>query len=222
MTRYVTYSQNGELAGFLQTSNSLIELELYPNAIPIGEDTVLDRDTHYVKNGVITEFTEAEKQKRKRLPHSPGYSWNMEVMDWVNFKTADEIKLDLVNSVNSERDRRNWLPIDYAGTKFDADQISQSNLRGWITSVNSGQPLPDNFVWRDYYNVNHPADVAWLSGLNTVIINRTTALYETSWIKKQEIESLNDRGQLLLYLSPISDYTMSQQPNWPGVKPWQT
>jgi hypothetical protein len=55
------------------------------------------------------------------------------------------------------------------------------------------------FTWRDYYNQDHQADADWIRGLNVAITTRTSLVYQTSWQKKAEVESLTTAEAVKAY-----------------------
>lgn len=113
------------------------------------------------------------------------------------------LKADLQRQVDIERTRRNLLPIMYAGSTFDADEIAQRNVSAWQTQLSAGATLPSDFTWRDYNNNDHPADAEFVNGLGAAITLRGTQLYQASWQHKSDINSATEQ-ELLTY--DISKY----------------
>jgi hypothetical protein len=122
---------------------------------------------------------------------------------WVEQRTAEELLLEkqenLYLKIKVERERRNALPITYEGALFDADEKGQRNLTAWMVNIASGIPVPPGFVWRDYDNVDHPADAAFIVGLGNSVVLRGTLLYQTAWAKKAEVEAITSLAEVEAY-----------------------
>ena len=220
MTTYVKTNYNGEIIGVLKIPEPVNSSLLTEDLIRIEDDSVqVNIDTHYISStGTLTEYTLEQQVKRKQRPNYKCY-WEMALMNWVDQRTVSELKLVKSEDINKQRETRNLQPIEYVNTKFDANETSQSNLRGWINVLNAGGTLPENFIWRDFYDVDHPADAAWLIGLHTAIINRTTLLYQRSWELKQQLEAIPDNDLVAVHAFQTGSYTSTGEPNWPGISP---
>jgi ribonuclease HI len=216
MPKYIKTSPNGEIIAIIQSVSNI-----ETNDLLVAENIEVSSNSHYVKNGVLTEYTAEQKQKRITRPDYP-CAWIPE-QGWIDVRTGEQLKQAKYLEINLERTRRNYLPIKYDNKLFDADEISQTNLNNWISAVNSGTPLPENFAWRDFNNTNQLVDVAWLRGLHAAITNRTTELYASSWAKKQQLENIGvENIPALQNFYVVPDYTANGNPNWPGIPPRST
>ena len=109
---------------------------------------------------------------------------------WVNTIPLPQLKIGKQNEITGHREKLLTEPITYQNTLFDADANSQRNIQAWATNINAGTNPPAGFVWRDYNNVDHAANAAFILGLNAAVVARGTQLYQTSWTKKAEIDAL--------------------------------
>lgn len=91
--------------------------------------------------------------------------------------------------IDAERERRGALPVDYAGTQFDADATALRNVTGWQLQIARGMAIPSGFMWRDFNNVDHPCDAAFLDGLGAAITLRGTGLYQQAWTLKASVDA---------------------------------
>jgi hypothetical protein len=219
MPIYVSTNQNGEIISVLRTP-FLLDTQIAPqNSLILDDDAEVDLSTHYVNStGQLTKYTTEQQTKRNQKPLYNCY-WDMTRMQWIDTRTVEELRQTKYEEINKERINRNLLPIDYDNKKFDADEQSQSNLRGWINVISSGGSLPANFTWRDYNNVDHIVDANWMIGLHTSIISRTTILYEHSWSLKQELAAIPDNDLNGMHHFYTGNYKNDATPNWPGVPP---
>jgi hypothetical protein len=112
-----------------------------------------------------------------------------------------EVKAAARRRVDSEREGRLTSPVSYAGAVFDADGPAQRNVSGWLAVLNGGGSLPPGFVWRDFDNVDHPADTAWVVGLGAAMTARGTAVYVQSWEAKAAIDAATDEAGVLAALA---------------------
>jgi hypothetical protein len=127
-----------------------------------------------------------------KMPVRParGYAFNRATWQWEDTSTLQQVKDKKKNEINQERERRNELPIAYQNNTWDADPQSQRNVSAWMTTLASGATLPSNFTWRSYSNQDVAADQAFVNGLGAAMTLRGTQLYQTSWVKKAEVDAL--------------------------------
>lgn len=92
-------------------------------------------------------------------------------------------------ALDDEREQRGAAPIAYADATFDADATALRNVEGWQLQLARGLDLPEGFVWRDFTNVDHPADAAFLDGLGQAITLRGTVLYQQAWTLKAAVDA---------------------------------
>jgi hypothetical protein len=111
----------------------------------------------------------------------------------------EELKANKKEMINIERGKQNSNPIIYENIQFDADEIAQQNVSAWMSTLAGGGTLPSGFTWRSYDNQDIPVDANFINGLGTAMTLRGTQLYQTSWIKKAEVDALTTVEQVNNY-----------------------
>lgn len=185
--KYVVQSATGELIQPPNPESGLVAIEA-PGGVP---DYVLI-ELYYWK----------EEWRQRTARPSEFYVWGDEA--WA--EDLSGARSGKLRQVKQERERRGFLPIQFAGASWDADDIGRRNIQGWLLVIQSGESVPEGMVWRDADNVDHPADAAFFGGLWAAIVVRGTMLYQASWAHKAAIESLST-------LQDIQGYNVSE--NWP-------
>lgn len=108
--------------------------------------------------------------------------------------------------INNYRDSLLKKPILFNNTYFDTDSRSLMNLSYWHLQLNSGKELPEGFVWRDFYNIDIPANSEFIKDLSLAITEKGTNIYKTSWIHKANIDNLSS-------FEEVKNYNIEE--NWP-------
>ena len=204
MTAFATYKETtgrvlsvgtapDEATGLLQAREGV---KVYLGGV-LANEQYIDPNTEQP-----VSYTELEKTA---FLNSPGqsYEWLPLLGEWVDLREAaialaEEKELLLVK-IHAERERRNLLPITFSGSSFDADEKGQRNLTAWMVNIAAGITVPAGFVWRDYDNVDHPADAAFIVGLGGAVTLRGTHLYQTAWEKKAEVSALTTLEAVMGY-----------------------
>lgn len=166
---------------------------MYADGAAYGDHTAFHISPNANDIEVIKTWYRKDAEWRVRTPRpSANHDWNMTTETWeVDVKKAISHKNQ---EVERERERRNNLPIRYAGAKFDADGRAQRNVQAWQIQITAGVAIPPGFMWRDADNQEHPADAAFINGLGAAITMRGTQLYRASWAHKASIQALADSG----------------------------
>lgn len=159
-----------------------------PGTALIESEADVNDTTHFVANDEIVAFP---------LKPSMYHKWDWTSKTWIPDLSA--VISARKAEIDRERERRNQLPIAYAGSIFDADAIAMRNISGWQTQIAAGATLPLDFVWRDYDNIDHPADADFVNGLGAAITTRGTRLYAASWAHKAAIKSLKTVEEVIAY-----------------------
>jgi hypothetical protein len=144
-------------------------------------------DNHFLNNDNIPTLA-PEKPLDVHVYNS--YFFDRNTWTWQNVTNIDLLKTTKKDEINKERERRNTLPITYQNNTWDADPQSQRNVSAWMTTLAAGNTLPAGFTWRSYNNQDVAADQSFVNGLGAAMTLRGTQLYQTSWIKKAEIDAL--------------------------------
>lgn len=111
--------------------------------------------------------------------------------------------------IETERIRRNFLPIIYDGKNLDADATAQKNLSDKLQGVRERIRLgiamaPELLVWKDADNIVYSwPDLQgyhdWLSRYTIALEERGTRLYLAWWQHKTNIEALSTVEEILAY-----------------------
>lgn len=140
------------------------------------------------------------KTKELVLPETyPGifYLFDFENENW---KLNREAMISSIKGlVNQNRYRKTQTPIEHNGFVFDADPDSITNLQSVLAMCANGMVLPDNFLWRDANNNNHPMTVEGLKNLAGAIFQRSGAIYSESWALKDSLPNKTDEELLAIY-----------------------
>lgn len=155
----------------------------------------------YVKDGVLTDYTELQRLAKQNKPKGLPATWSNETFTWtiVDNRTLEQLKTAKKDQITQLRETKNLEPITYQNSLFDCDETAQRNIQAWTTNINAGTNPPEGFVWRDYNNVDHAANASFVLGLNAAVVARGTQLYQTSWTKKAEVDALTTAEQVNAY-----------------------
>lgn len=127
------------------------------------------------------------------------WTWDYDSRRWDEVRTLAWYKRAKAGEISMVREAKNYQPISYDGALFDADELGQRNIQAWVNTINAGTNPPAGFVWRDFDNADHPADAAFIIGLNNAIVDRGTNLYQVSWSKKAAVEALTTVQDVIDY-----------------------
>ena len=92
--------------------------------------------------------------------------------------------------IETERDNIIFAGVAYSGTTFQSRQRDIDLIKGKIASIAAGTPLPVDYVWRDMFNVNHPADEAFMIGLSDALDVLAETQYQNSWVRKAGVDAV--------------------------------
>lgn len=192
MAIYIVTDSTGAIINVRRSSNP--DAPVLPDYVLVSEDDpeVLSIDvfTHYVtEDGVIQRYS-PEVSVRRMQNQKPGFTWHAREGVWIDNRSFDDRREEKKQQVDAERERRNLLPIEYAGAVFDADETAQRNVSAWMTNIAAGMALPTGFVWRDFNNVDHPADNAYVVGMGAAMTLRGTQLYQSAWNMKAQLAAM--------------------------------
>lgn len=110
------------------------------------------------------------------------------------------LKKEMREKINEERDGRLYSYFPYAGARWDCNVESRANIIGTVClALLLGGQVPEGMVWRDYDNVNHPANFNFMAqmGLNMFIYSQQ--VYAASWQHKYAVDQLLNATQIANY-----------------------
>ena len=156
--------------------------------------------TLYLRDEELPFYTDLLTEKPPERPSSP---WQFVILEADSSEELLQLEKSKKNKlIDEQRETQNNLPILYSGILFDADEVAKRNINGWLNNINSGQTVPENFTWRDYNDVNQPANAEFIIGLSAAITVRTTEIFQKSWDKKAEVN-------ILTTVHDINDYDVT-------------
>lgn len=166
---------------------SIMTGEFMPGQIPSGYQIESDLDQSIILNEY--GFYDGELVHVGVRP-SPMHKLDSETPEWV----VDEAQVagyrySLKQRINAKREDLLRSPVLFYNNYYDADERSITNLQMW-----KGQTLPDGVVWLDAANEPHIINSEFIDNLLYAIAVRGTHLYQVSWDKKSEIDSLDYDG----------------------------
>jgi len=82
-----------------------------------------------------------------------------------------------------------WFIIPVLAWRTPATATHYRWLEGILTAINTGWPLPADFVWIDSTNKNHPADITFLKGLAITFANNRSKLFARLQVAKTLINN---------------------------------
>ena len=80
-------------------------------------------------------------------------------------------------------------PITYMGTTFQADTGSQDTLAKTLTTLNASGAVPPGFTWWDEANNAVPMNLAQLTGLAGVMLERGWTAFANKQAKKDQVNA---------------------------------
>ena len=109
------------------------------------------------------------------------------VKDSAPFIPLEQKKQIRKDQINAYRDAIVASGVSFMSYKFDSDAESIARLTALVASVNAGNSLPANFVWRSADNVHVSMNESQIVGLLHTITEKMNSTFNTAWSKKQEI-----------------------------------
>ncbi len=79
--------------------------------------------------------------------------------------------------------------MTYMGHPFQTEAQTMLDCAGLIALVGAGVPMPTDFTWRAYDNVNVPMNFPQLVGFGGTIAVYRNACFNRSWALKAELEA---------------------------------
>ena len=118
--------------------------------------------TEYIYNGKPLLYTEWTLEKEKQ-------------------KADKDINLDRAAALDAG--------FTWNGNTFDADDLSRTNLAGYVAMVDANISLPANFTWRDIDNNNVVLTDETIKDFATAMNTFVNDTYVTSWERKASVQA---------------------------------
>ena len=96
-------------------------------------------------------------------------------------KADKDINLDRVATLNAG--------FTWNGNTFDADDLSRTNLAGYVAMVDANISLPANFTWRDINNNDIVLTDETIKDFATAMNTFVNDTYVASWERKANVQA---------------------------------
>ena len=150
MKNFVIYKpSNNEIVSSGYCEDIDFDFQFIPDCITI--EGIGNYFTHYVKDGVITEYTESQKTEKSKIGN-PFKAWDNESMSWVDTRSTQQINEHMAAYVRNRRNtllqESDWTDTASAPTRlgsalYDQWQAYRQALRD--ITAQSGYPL--DVIW---------------------------------------------------------------------------
>lgn len=105
---------------------------------------------------------------------------------------TDKEKLKKDKDINLDRANALEAGFVWEGNTYDADNLSRTNLAGYVAMVDASINLPANFTWRDMDNNNVPITEETIKSFATAMNTFMNQCYVTSWERKAALDAATD------------------------------
>ena len=96
-------------------------------------------------------------------------------------KKDKDINLDRANALDAG--------FEWEGNRFDADNLSRTNLAGYVAMVDANINLPANFTWRDINNNDIVLTNETIKDFATAMNTFVNDTYVASWERKADVQA---------------------------------
>lgn len=126
--RYVVANSGGEIVRTVSCLEDQAAAQALPGEVLI-EDPTADSRTHYVSNGALVAYSQAEMEAKA---YRPGWTtgWDNATMAWIDPRTLADHKAAKWEAIKAEREQREFGGFTWDGSTFDSDSQSQSRIMG--------------------------------------------------------------------------------------------
>lgn len=196
MKRFVIYRLDGRILGYTHAHEQPnIDDHLYV------ESQVGDVDTHWVNNGVVTEYSPEAKDALANPP-GPGFEWVPALGKWLDMRPLEQAKADAWSTIKRMREQA------FAARAISPNGVAYSitadkaNLADRLASLDAAISLgaateTTTIQWRDRDNVAHELSITGLRVLAAAMGARGQAIYEHSWALDAQVKAATSSGQLV-------------------------
>ncbi len=120
----------------------------------------------YVKDGVLTPYTEEEKERVNNQPF-PESVWDEPTKTWIDIRTLEPAKAEKRRVINTAWTKANQTSFTYAGKRIACDPDSVVDIQTLTTEIAVTGVLPANFsgAWKalDNTTVAIPNKAGWFA-----------------------------------------------------------
>lgn len=150
MKNYISYQEaSGEILFFGRCADEDFSLQNFPGCLTI--EGIGEYLTHYVKNGVLTEYTESEKTLKSK--HDNVFAeWSNQTMSWVDTRSDQQIYDNLSDYVRKTRNsllqESDWTDTASAPARLGQEIYNQwQTYRQGLRDVTTQAGYPFNIIW---------------------------------------------------------------------------
>lgn len=110
-----------------------------------------------------------------------------------------ELKQKRILEVNAMRNRIIDGGIAFKGNNYESDVISRTNLSGVCTSIALGEPLPNNFSWRNTEGVDVVMDADAVKQFGIAMMTHVYLTHISARAHKDKIKSMTSAKEIAEY-----------------------
>jgi len=143
----------------------------------------------------LTEIGVLDRENNRTIPAHPANRHWKEYQEWLAegntpdpVETLEDAKARRKRELNQERLQQIEGGLEWNGHTWDTDRQSRENLTAMVAYLNSGNPLPDGFTWRDADNVDVPLTKDEVIQFGAAMVQFANSVYKRSWAAKAAVD----------------------------------
>ena len=141
-------------------------------------------------SSVPTDFPNQEQIVQYNLDHMGQLKYDYEDRAYMYTPwDADKEKIKKEKDINLDRANALDAGFEWEGNRFDADNLSRTNLAGYVAMVDANINLPANFTWRDMDNNDVPITEETIKAFATAMNTFMNDCYVASWDRKAQLDA---------------------------------
>lgn len=152
--------------------------------------------THYVLDGAIVAYTDAERAAQAALPQ--GWAWSMPARVAVDLRTLDTVREQAWTRIKAARTAAENAGFTYAGAVFDSDPVSVRRITGAVllASIANAVGAPYAQEWTLADNTNMPLDGPAMVGVGVALGTAQSAIFTQARDLRATIAAATDVAAL--------------------------
>lgn len=155
-----------------------------PGEAELVYDGSADWSSHFVLNGVVTQYTDAQRAERSRVV-SPGLVWSNDAMAWVDVRPLEDIQLAKWEEIKQARAAEIDAPLI---TPYGAFQCRAEDRQNISDTVLLAQTLA---------SMNQPVAIDWTLANNTVVVLDLQMMVTVGLLLGQKIQAAHAKARTL-------------------------
>lgn len=191
--RYVIYNESsGAIVRHAICLPDQAEIQRQPGERMVPHATA-QPDTHYVRDGVVIAYSDAERNAKVARPTHRA-AWSNTTRQWADQRTLAEAKADKWEQIKRARDAAEWGGFDTPFGRFDSDPTSQGKLSGAATAAQLNPALSLDWTLADNSVVTLGA--ADLIAVGLLLMQHVNTVHQSGRVLRQQIEAATTNAQL--------------------------